>query len=63
MPKALCMAGMVTAILILLLFLLDIAMPSSLAPFKRASWMMDIAFILSAAGLGYLSWATYREQK
>lgn len=63
MPKALCMAGMVTAILILLLFSLDAALPAGLAPFKKASMMMDIAFIISSLGLGYLSWSTFREQK
>ncbi len=63
MPKALCMAGMVISILILLLFVLDLALPGTLAPFKRASLMMDIGFILCAGGLGYLSWATFREQK
>ena len=63
MPKALCMAGMVIAILILLLFILDLSLPGAWAPFKRASMLMDIGFILSAVGLGYLSWATFREQK
>ncbi|HND56526.1 MAG TPA: hypothetical protein PLV92_29110 [Pirellulaceae bacterium] len=63
MPKALCMTGMVIAILILVLFLLDLTMPSAWAPFKRASAMMDIGFILCAVGLGYLSWTTFREQK
>jgi len=63
MPKALCMTGMVIAILILVLFLLDLAVPAAWAPFKKASWMMDVGFMLCAGGLAYLSWATYREQK
>lgn len=63
MPKALCMTGMVIAILILVLFLLDLVVPTAWAPFKRANWIMDVGFMLSAGGLAYLSWATYREQK
>jgi len=54
---------MVIAILILVLFLLDLAVPAAWAPFKKASWMMDVGFMLCAGGLAYLSWATYREQK
>ncbi len=63
MPKALCMAGMVISILILLLFVLDLALPGGWAPFKRANFLMDVGFIICAGGLGYVSWATFREQK
>ncbi len=59
MPKVLCMTGMVIAILILLLFMLDLVVAF---PFKRTSMFMDIVFVLCAVGLGYLSWATFREQ-
>lgn len=59
MPKVLCMAGMVIAILILVLFLLDLALTF---PFKRFSLLMDITFVGCALGLGYLSWSTWREQ-
>lgn len=59
MPKVLCMSGMVIAILILVLFLLDLTVK---IPFERISLMMDIVFVLCAAGLGYLSWSTLREQ-
>lgn len=59
MPKVLCMAGLVIAILILVLFLLDLAVK---IPFQRTSLIMDIVFVLCAAGLGYLSWSTLREQ-
>ncbi len=59
MPKVLCMTGMVIAILILVLFLLDLAVKF---PFARISMMMDIVFVLCAVGLGYLSWSTLREQ-
>jgi hypothetical protein len=63
MPKGLCVTGMVIAILIFLLFLLDLVLPVSWAPFKRASLLMDISFVICASGLGYLSWSTFREQK
>ena len=59
MPKALCMTGMVISALILVLFLLDLAIG---IPFRKASMMMDVLFLLCALGLGYLSWITFREQ-
>ena len=59
MPKVLCMTGMVIAILILVLFLLDLAVAW---PFQRISFLMDITFVLCAVGLGYISWSTLREQ-
>ncbi|MCA9164444.1 MAG: hypothetical protein R3C99_10335 [Pirellulaceae bacterium] len=66
MPKALCMTGMVIAILVLVLFLADLLLGlfgmTWLAPFKYASMMMDILFIVCALILGWLSWATLREQ-
>ncbi len=67
MPKILCMSGMVIAILIIVLFLWDLIFglvgQEWLAPFKGASKLMDIAYVLCAAGLGYLSWATMKEQR
>ena len=66
MPKALCMAGMVIAILVFILFLLDLVFglvgPVWLSPFKSASPLMDIAFVICAMALGFLSWMTFREQ-
>ncbi len=59
MPKVLCMTGMVIAILILVLFLLDLAVKF---PFQRTDMWMDIVFVTCAAGLAYLSWSTLREQ-
>jgi len=59
MPKVLCLAGMVIAILILVLFLLDLALKF---PFNRISLMMDVVFVVCALGLGYISWSTLREQ-
>ncbi|NUQ62629.1 MAG: hypothetical protein HUU20_09080 [Pirellulales bacterium] len=59
MPKALCILGMVIALLLLILFGLDLALG---IPFSKASSAMDIGLIVAAAILGYLSWATFREQ-
>ena len=62
MPKALCWTGMVIAILVLALFLFDLVVPATMAPFKKSSILLDVLFVLCAAGLGYLSWSTLREQ-
>lgn len=61
MPKALCWAGLVIAILVFALFTFDL-IPSPLAPFQRASVTLDILFILCSVALAYLSWTTLREQ-
>ena len=62
MPKALCLSGMVVAILIAILFLFDLVAPSSLAPFRKASILMDVALLICAVMLGIISWMTFREQ-
>jgi hypothetical protein len=62
MPKALCWAGLVIAILVLALFSFDLVVPASLAPFQKSSIMLDVLFILCAIALGYLSWTTLKEQ-
>jgi len=59
MPKALCMTGIAVAILIILLFAVDLAVA---LPFKRASIIMDVSLLVSAALLGLISWMTLREQ-
>jgi hypothetical protein len=41
------------------MFGLDLAIR---VPFGKASVAMDVAFLLSAGMLGYLSWNTFREQ-
>jgi hypothetical protein len=61
MPKALCIAGMVVAVLVAILFILDLALPSLM--FRRASILMDIVMIVSAILLGVVSWLTLKEQK
>ncbi len=60
MSKALTIGGMVVAILLLILFSLDLAIK---IPFKRAGLIMDIAFIVCAIILGYLSWSTFKESE
>jgi hypothetical protein len=59
MPKALCISGLVVAGIVIILFAADLAVG---VPFKRASMMMDVSFLASAALLGLISWLTLREQ-
>lgn len=59
MAKALTVLGMLVAILILLVFTLDLAIS---IPFGKASLAMDIGLIICGAILLYLSWSAYREQ-
>lgn len=58
MAKALTILGMLVAILILLIFTLDLAIS---IPFGQIM-MMDIGMIISGAALLYLSWSAFREQ-
>jgi len=46
-------------VLVLLVFGLDLALG---IPFRKASMVMDIGFVLCGIGLGYLSWMTIRQQ-
>lgn len=62
MPKALSITGLAISVVLFILFMWDLATPAWMAPFRKASLLMDIAFILCAAGLGYLSWTTWKEQ-
>ena len=65
MPKALCYVGLVVALVLLLVFGLDLATGFILDkafPFGGVSLLMDVGFVLGAAVLAYLSWATLREQ-
>jgi hypothetical protein len=59
MPKALCIVGMVVAVLLLLLFGADASVSF---PFNGVSMWMDIGMIVCSLILGYLSWATLRQQ-
>jgi hypothetical protein len=60
MPRALCLMGFVVAVLLLLVFGLDLAVA---VPFRRGSLVMDIGFVVCSLALGYVSWVTFREQK
>ncbi|MCE5303793.1 MAG: hypothetical protein LLF97_11900 [Planctomycetaceae bacterium] len=60
MPKALCLVGAVVAVLLLLVFGLDLGLKF---PFHRDSPAMDIGMLICGAALGYASWMTIREQK
>lgn len=67
MPKALCLIGLVLAILVFLIFFLDLALGmggmSGAAPFRAVSIVTDIIFMIGSAGLAYVAWTTFREQK
>jgi hypothetical protein len=58
MPKALTISGMAVAGLLLVIFGADLAIS---IPFGRVSMAMDVAILICAAALGYMSWSTYRE--
>lgn len=62
MPKILCISGIVVSLLVFVIFLMDLAAPQSIAPFKKADWMMDVVFLICALILGFLSFMTLREQ-
>ena len=59
MPKGLCISAMVVAVLLLVVFGLDLAIAF---PFQRASTFIDVCFMICTGLLGYLSWTTLREQ-
>jgi hypothetical protein len=61
MPKALCLTGLAIAAVLFLIFLADL-IPSPISPFKGASRLMDIAFVLCSVALAWLSWKTWKEQ-
>jgi hypothetical protein len=59
MAKVLCIAGAVIAALLVLVFGLDLVAG---IPFKKASWVMDVGFLVAAALLAFISWTTLKEQ-
>ena len=67
MPKALCLISLVASILVVVLFLADLALGllgmQDLAPLRSADTLMDIVFIVAGATLIFMSWTTYREQR
>ncbi|MGA2254457.1 MAG: hypothetical protein ABSG53_07345 [Thermoguttaceae bacterium] len=60
MPKAFCIAGAVVAILLLLVFGIDLGIGF---PFDRQNWLIDVGMVLCSVMLGYISWATFRTLK
>ena len=60
MSKALAIIGMLVALLILLIFALDMAIG---LPFGKANSTMDICMIIGSAILGYLGFTAFREQQ
>jgi hypothetical protein len=60
MAKAMSIAGMVVAGLLVLAFGLDLVLK---VPFTRAQPMMDLGFVVSGGILGYLSWNALSESK
>ena len=62
MPKAFCIAGAVVAILLLLVFGIDL-IPGVNFPFGGQNMIIDIGMIVCSAMLGYISWSTYRTLK
>ncbi len=66
MPRFLTIAGMAVAALVFLLFLLDLlggyfGFLALIAPFRGASMLMDVTFVISGGMLAYLSWSVFRE--
>jgi hypothetical protein len=64
--KGLCIAALSIAVIVLVLLLADVVlglagMPQ-LAPFKYASLVLDLIFVVCAGILGFLSWKTLKEQ-
>lgn len=63
--KALCIAGMVIAGLVAILFFFDLLLGlvglPAFAPFQFAAPTMDVIFVLLAAGLGFLSWTVWKD--
>jgi hypothetical protein len=64
MPKALCISGLSIAAVLFVLFAWDLVsfFSPAWAPFKGASKLMDMTFILCSVGLAYISWITWKEQ-
>ena len=60
MAKAFCITGAVVAILLVLVFGVDLGIGF---PFDRQSVLIDIGMVLCAGMLGYISWATFRTLK
>ena len=62
MAKALCLTGMIIAILLMVLFTLDLFLQWPFKAFEK-KWILDSTFVVASAGLTYLSWSAWREQE
>lgn len=66
MQKALCIIALTISVFVFALFLADLILGLAgmyqIAPFKYASMMMDIVFVICALILGVLSYFTFKEQ-
>ena len=64
--KGLCYVALTISVIVLIFFLLDLVLGlagmEQTAPFKFASLITDIVFIVSSLILGMLSFLTLREQ-
>lgn len=66
MQKGLCYVALTISVIVLIFFFLDLVLGlagmEQTAPFKFASLITDIVFIVSSLILGMLSFLTLREQ-
>jgi hypothetical protein len=66
MQKGFCIFALAVAGLVFLLFAADLIFGLSgmvnLAPFKYASMITDVVFVIGAGVIASLSWMTYRQQ-
>lgn len=66
MQKGLCIAALTIAAIVFALFLADLVLGLAdmveLAPFKYASMVIDIVFVVCSLVVAIMSWFTLREQ-
>lgn len=66
MQKGLCIIALSIAVVIFILFAADLILglsnQVSLAPFKYASMVTDLVFMVVSGILAAMSWVTFREQ-
>lgn len=66
MQKGLCYIALTLSVVVFIFFLLDVCLGlagmAQTAPFRYASILIDIVFLVSSATLGVLSFFTLRDQ-
>ena len=66
MQKGLCYVALTLTVVVFIFFLLDLVLGlagmAQTAPFKYASLLIDIVFLISSAILGVLSFYTLKDQ-